>query len=88
MLIDYVREHVSEADQRSAQELVANSPSLEEEYEGVIEAMQKRLDAGNAMIVRRRTVEHMLKMSACWAVPRAANVSARKKRPSGDLPME
>jgi hypothetical protein len=28
------------------------------EYEGVIEAMQKRLDAGDAMIVRRRTVEH------------------------------
>ncbi|WP_245280014.1 transposase [Hyphomicrobium sp. 99] len=28
------------------------------EHEGIIEAMQKRLDAGNAMTVRRRTVEH------------------------------
>jgi transposase len=36
------------------------------EHEGVIEAMQKRLDAGNAMIVRRRTVEHTFGTIKAW----------------------
>jgi transposase len=36
------------------------------EHEGVIEAMQKRLDAGNAMTVRRRTVEHTFGTIKAW----------------------
>ncbi|CAA2142438.1 hypothetical protein HYPP_03461 [Hyphomicrobium sp. ghe19] len=35
-------------------------------HEGVIEAMQKRLDAGNAMTVRRRTVEHTFGTIKAW----------------------
>jgi hypothetical protein len=31
------------------------------EHEGIVEAMQKRLDASNAMTIRRRTVEHTIK---------------------------
>ena len=36
------------------------------EHEGTIEAMQKRLDAGNAMTVRRRTVEHTFGTIKSW----------------------
>ena len=36
------------------------------EHEGVIEAMQKRLDAGNAMTIRRRTVEHTFGTLKSW----------------------
>lgn len=36
------------------------------EHQGIIEAMQKRLDAGNAMTVRRRTVEHTFGTIKSW----------------------
>jgi transposase len=36
------------------------------EHEGIIEAMQKRLDAGVAMTVRRRTVEHTFGTIKAW----------------------
>jgi transposase len=36
------------------------------EHEDVIDAMQKRLDAGNAMTVRRRTVEHPFGTLKAW----------------------
>lgn len=36
------------------------------EHEGIIEAMQKRLDAGNAMTIRRRTVEHTFGTIKSW----------------------
>lgn len=36
------------------------------EHEGVVEAMQSRLDAGNAMTVRRRTVEHTFGTIKSW----------------------
>jgi transposase len=36
------------------------------EHEDVIDAMQKRLDAGNAMTVRRRTVEHTFGTIKSW----------------------
>jgi transposase len=36
------------------------------EHEGIIDAMQKRLDDGNAMTVRRRTVEHTFGTIKAW----------------------
>ena len=36
------------------------------EHEGVMQAMHKRLDAGNAMTIRRRTVEHTFGTIKAW----------------------
>jgi hypothetical protein len=55
--------HLRTADEMHDQQ---RAPRETLEHEGVIEAMQKRLDAGSAMIVRRRTVEHSFGTIKAW----------------------